>query len=167
MTSQEYTRYFTLYADDIYRVVLSSCKNFSDAEDIMQDTFLKLLGTKTSFTDDLHVKKWLITVAVNECRNSFRSFWKKKVKYFDDHDSEPRFYIKEHSELYDAVRCLPQKYRIVIHLYYYEGYSVKEISGILQMKESTIQTQLMRAREKLKLMLKEDGYGRYNSEAVS
>lgn len=159
MTSQEYTRYFHLYADDIYRVVLSSCKNFSDAEDIMQNTFLKLLKTDISFTDDLHAKKWLITVAVNECRNIFRSFWKKKVNYLEDDLSEPLFFMEEHSELYNAIQQLPQMYRLVIHLYYYEGYSVKEISKILHIKESTIQTRLMRSREKLKIILKEDGYG--------
>lgn len=158
MTSQEYTRYFNLYADDIYRIVLSSCRNPSDAEDIMQNTFLKLLNTETAFTDDLHVKRWLITVAVNECRNVFRSFWKKKVDYLEDSPQEPRFSMKEYSNLYSAVRRLPQIYRIIIHLYYYEGYSVKEISSILQIKESTVQTRLMRGREKLKSMLKEDGY---------
>ena len=158
MTSQEYTRYFNLYADDIYRIVLSSCRNPSDAEDIMQNTFLKLLNTETAFTDDLHVKRWLITVAVNECRNVFRSFWKKKVDYLEDSPQEPRFSMKEYSDLYSAVRRLPQIYRSIIHLYYYEGYSVKEISSILQIKESTVQTRLMRGREKLKSMLKEDGY---------
>lgn len=66
--------------------------------------------------------------------------------------------MKEYSDLYSAVRRLPQIYRIIIHLYYYEGYSVKEISSILQIKESTVQTRLMRGREKLKSMLKEDGY---------
>ena len=124
----------------------------------MQNTFLKLLNTETAFTDDLHVKRWLITVAVNECRNVFRSFWKKKVDYLEDSPQEPRFSMKEYSNLYSAVRRLPQIYRIIIHLYYYEGYSVKEISSILQIKESTVQTRLMRGREKLKSMLKEDGY---------
>lgn len=163
MTSQEYTQYFELYADDIYRIVLSSCKNTADAEDILQNTFFKLLNSKVEFTDGLHVKKWLITVAINECRDVFRSFWKKRVLFLEDSKSEPVFSMKEHFQLYEAVRKLPQKYRITIHLYYYEGYSIKEISGILHINESTIRTQLMRGREKLRKLFEEDGYG---SEAV-
>ena len=80
------------------------------------------------------------------------------MDYLEDRPQEPHFSMKGYSDLYSAVRRLPQIYRIIIHLYYYEGYSVKEISSILQIKESTVQTRLMRGREKLKSMLKEDGY---------
>lgn len=151
MTDQEYVRLFKLYGNDIYRFVLSSCRNISDAEDITQNVFIKLLDREEPFTDDNHVKRWLFTVAANECRNIFRSFWRSRVSYMEDGCLEEKaFSQKEHSELYEAVRQLPQKYRTLVHLYYYEGYSIKEISDILGLKESTVQTRLMRGRRRLK-----------------
>lgn len=154
MTGQEYVRLFKLYGNDIYRFVLSSCRNVSDAEDITQNVFIKLFNREEPFGDDIYAKRWLFTVAANECRNIFSSFWRSRVSYMDDNClKEKAFSIKEHSELYDAVRNLPQKYRTLVHLYYYEGYSVKEISEILNIKESTVQTRLMRARERLKTAL--------------
>ena len=154
----QYIKIVSEYGNTIFRIAFSYCKNKGDAEDIVQNVFLKLLQSKQEFQDETHMKKWLIRVAVNESKNLCTSFWKKRIFPLDDFDQDQsyQFPSQECSDLYFAVMKLPEKYRLVIHLYYYEDYSVREISEILQRKEATIQTQLMRARAKLKTYLKED-----------
>lgn len=141
--------------DIVYRVAMNYCKNKYDAEDIVQNVFMKLIQSEVEFQDELHIRKWLVKVTVNECKNLWKSFWRKKVTSIDDIEEKPEFTTDDKSELFDAVMNLPSKYRIVVHLYYYEGYSVKEISEITGIKETTIQTRLMRARKELKEQLKE------------
>lgn len=153
MEASEYDRIAETYIDTVYRVALSNCKNSADAQDVVQNTFVKLLKSDVDFKDDEHIKRWLIKVTVNECRSMWRSFWKKNVDYIEEIAKEPKFDTEEKSELYYEVMELPQKYRSVVHLYYYEDYSVKEISEILGIKETTIQTRLMRARKMLKQQL--------------
>ena len=144
------------YANVVFRVAYSYCKNQSDAEDIMQNTFLKLLQGNYEFCDEEHLKKWLIRVAINEAKNVRASFWKRKVVPISSCEEKGvSFDTLEQSMLFEAVRELTEKYRVVIHLYYYEGYAIKEIADILGIKETTVQTQLMRAREKLKERLGE------------
>lgn len=153
MEASEYGRIAETYIDTVYRVALSNCKNSADAQDVVQNTFVKLLKSDIDFKDDEHIKRWLIKVTVNECRSMWRSFWRRNVDYIEEIVKEPEFDTEEKSELYYAVMELPQKYRSVVHLYYYEDYSVKEISEILDIKETTIQTRLMRARKMLKQQL--------------
>ncbi len=155
MEDTEYDRIAVMYTDIIYRVALSYCKNRYDAEDIVQNTFVKLIKENTEFRNDEHIRKWLIRVAVNECKSMWRSFWKKNVSSLDEMEGEPEFTTPEKSELFYAVMKLPQKYRVVVHLYYYEEYSIKEIAEILGITETSIQTRLMRARNNLKQQLKE------------
>lgn len=144
------------YANVVFRVAYSYCKNQSDAEDIMQNTFLKLLQGNYEFCDEEHLKKWLIRVAINEAKNVRVSFWKRKVVPISSCEEKGvSFDTLEQSMLFEAVRELTEKYRVVIHLYYYEGYAIKEIADILGIKETTVQTQLMRARGKLKERLGE------------
>ncbi|XCP86354.1 RNA polymerase sigma factor [Roseburia hominis] len=155
MEDREYGRIVCQYLDIVYRTALNCCKNPYDAEDVVQNTFLKLLNSNVAFTDDVHIRKWLIRVAVNEANSMWRSFWKKRVSSLEELSKEPEFEIPENSELYYAVQKLPPRYKEVVHLYYYEEYSVKEIAEILHISETTIQTRLMRARKKLKQQLKE------------
>ncbi len=145
------------YANTLYRIARTYCRHHADAEDVVQTAFMKLYETDTEFQDDEHMKKWLIRVTANEAKNLCSSFWKKNVVPLDASgtDQPYDFPCPESSDLYDAIMKLPNKYKMVIHLYYYEEYSVKEISEILQRKETTIQTQLMRARRQLKIKLKE------------
>lgn len=154
-----YTETVERYANNIYRVALSYCKNKYDAEDILQNVFLKLLQEDTEFEGEEHLRRWLIRVTINCCKDLCKSFWKKRMVSFDEvkQNYSYEFSGNEKSDLYEAVMGLPQKYRLVTHLYYYEDYSIKEISEILSVKETTVQTQLMRARNKLQIMLKEDG----------
>lgn len=155
MEDREYDRIVHMYLDPVYRTALSCCKNPYDAEDAVQNTFLKLLRTKTEFSDDEHIRKWLIRVAVNESNSMWRSAWKKKVSSLEELKCEPEFSLPENSDLYEAVQSLSLKYREVVHLYYYEEYSVREIAQILNVSETAIQTRLLRARKKLKQQLKE------------
>ncbi|MBO5071814.1 MAG: sigma-70 family RNA polymerase sigma factor [Eubacterium sp.] len=145
------------YAGTLYRIACTYCRQHADAEDIVQTAFMKLYQTETEFQDEEHIKRWLIRVTVNEARNLCSSFWKKNVTSLESSGMiQPYDFPRpEYSDLYDAVLSLPGKYKIVVHLYYYEDYSVKEIAEILSLKETTVQTQLMRARKQLKIKLKE------------
>lgn len=158
MEQSRYLKAVDTYGNTMYRIACSYCRCHADAEDIVQSAFEKLLMTKTEFQDEQHLKKWLIRVTVNEARNLCSSFWKKHMVSWENSEAVQAydFSYPEHSELYEAVLKLPMKYRSVVHLYYYEDYSVREIADILHIRETTVQTQLMRARKKLKLMLKED-----------
>lgn len=166
VSEEEYVRYAGLYMDMVLRIAINYCKEFSDAEDITQDVFLKLYETGTDFADDEHVKRWLIRVAVNDCKNYLASAWRRRMQPMEFQKIElaleaagadaqgTREGDTEADALFEAVTSLPEKYRSVVHLYYYEDYPVKEIARILQKKETTIQTRLMRARKMLKKQLK-------------
>ena len=153
----DYEKIVTENIDFVYRVALCYCKNQRDAEDVVQDTFLKLIQSKQEFADGEHIRKWLIRVAVNECKNIWKSYWKRNVISLDkleyEHESAG---TEEQQELLQAVMSLSPKYRIVVHLYYYEGYHVKEIADMLHLSESNVQIRLMRARKKLKDLLEEE-----------
>ena len=152
----DYEKIVTENIDFVYRVALCYCKNQRDAEDVVQDTFLKLIQSKQEFADGEHIRKWLIRVAVNECKNIWKSYWKRNVISLDkleyEHESAG---TEEQQELLQAVMSLSPKYRIVVHLYYYEGYSVAEIAGITGKREGTIKSHLSRARALLRDKLKE------------
>ena len=155
MDTQEYERITTKYLDCIYRVAVNGCQNYADAEDVVQDTFLKLWKQGGKFEDEEHLRKWLIRVTVNGCNSLWRSAWKRRTTYLEEMTKEPAFSTPERSNLYFAVRELPQKYRQIVHLYYFEEYSVKEIADIMGLSETAVQTRLQRARQKLKEILKE------------
>ncbi|MCC8167973.1 MAG: sigma-70 family RNA polymerase sigma factor [Clostridiales bacterium] len=144
------------YTDLSYRVALSGCRHQQDAEDVVQNVMLKLFSGRREFADEDHLRRWIVRVTVNECKDLWRSPWKVHTISIDEMTEEPIFSQPEYESLYEALRKLDEKYRIVVHLYYYEGYSVREIAGLLHRRETTVQTQLMRARNKLKEQLKED-----------
>lgn len=136
------------YLDMVYRIAFSCLKSKSDAEDITQNVMIKLYKSKRSFDSEEHIKFWLIRVTINESNDLCSSFWHKRVVSIENNTIQ--FQTPEQSNLYYAVMELPVKYRTVVHLYYYEDYTIKEISKILNLSETAVQTQLMRAREKLK-----------------
>lgn len=158
MDTIEYTRVVEKYANNVYKIALSYCKNKYDAEDILQNVFVKLFQIEQDFESDEHIRNWLIRVTINSCKDFCKSFWKKHMVGIDEirQGYVYEFSTAEKSDLYENVMRLPQKYRAVIHLYYYEDYSIKEISEILGIKETTVQTQLARARVKLENILKEE-----------
>lgn len=152
-----FRRIFDTYSDLVYSVAFSYMKNSSDANDIMQDVFLRFYQNMEKLPDESAYKPWLIRVTVNCCKNVMRSGWFSRVFFPENFDEIPYEQdFGEKSELYFAVMKLPEKERIPLHLYYYEGCSTHEISDMLSVKESTIRVRLMRAREKLKNMLEEE-----------
>jgi len=127
-------------------------KNRYDAEDVYQTVFENFLKSRPSFDSDEYEKAWFIRTTINVCKNVFSSGWKKKVTTMEDEewDRIPNQVHDETDELLEKVLALPPKYSMVIHLFYYEGYSVNEISKILNLSVGTVTTQLSRARRKLK-----------------
>lgn len=155
MDTREYERLLNLYLDSVYRVALSGCRNSADAEDVVQDTFIKLWERQELFEDEEHARKWLIRVASNLCHSLWRTSWRKRTVYLEEMTTAPAFSMPERSELYYAVMGLSVKYRQVVYLYYFEEYSVKEIAKLVKLSETAVQTRLLRARQKLKEALKE------------
>ena len=133
--------------DKLFRAAAAIMRNKSEAEDIVQDAFVKLLEKQPLFESLEHETAWLIRITVNLCKNRLRSHWRKTtVPLLDDYPAQSG----EQQNLIETVLLLPAKYRTVIHLFYYEGYSTKEIAGITKQKESTVREQLTRARRMLK-----------------
>jgi len=146
----------------VFRIAYSYVKCVHDAEDVTQDVFLKLYKCTAEFAADENLKAWLIRVTINQAKSLLRSSWKsKRGELADLENSELASvgYLPENClELYDYVESLKPKYRTIIYLYYYEQYSVKEIAGILKIQQSTVTTQLGRARNQLKEILLAEGY---------
>lgn len=143
------------YSDTVYKVAFTYCKSHTDAEDICQEVFVRYFQNRGAFKSDIHEKAWLIRVTINCSKSFLRSSWHKRVIPLNDNQEELVF-MEGNNDLLNAVLELPVKYREVIHLYYYEGYSTKEISSILTRRETTVRTQLQRGRDILKEKLKEE-----------
>ena len=143
------------FSTDVFRMAYARTNNKTDAEDITQETFKKYMKETNPFEHAINVKAWLLRVTINQSINLVTSAWYRKSTAMEEADAIAKE-IEDKSDVYYAVMKLPPKYKTVIHLYYYEGYSVQEISSILGIKESTIKSQLKRARSKLKEMLKEE-----------
>ena len=139
------------YFDMIYKLSYSQMGNKADAEDITQDVFVKFMQCDKEFSSDEHIKAWLLRVTINRCKSFFTSSWQKKTEGLSE---DIVFNTEEKSDVYYATLELPQKYRIVIHLFYYEDMSVADIAKYLGIKETTVKTQLHRGRELLKTKLK-------------
>ena len=147
----------SLYANMVYRIAFSYTGKRDEADDIFQEVFIRYINYDKPFTSEEHRKAWLIRVTVNCSKSLFRSFWKRNIKPVEEVDEkETTFEMQEETDLYLALMKLPKKYRTVIHLYYYEDLSTKDISRILQENESTIRSRLKRGREKLKEYLREE-----------
>lgn len=153
---ENFNRIYNLYKNDIYRLAFSYTKNILDSEDVVQNTFIKFFKQKKSINNDIEIKKWLIKVAVNDCKNLILSSWHRKTRLLTDIEEKNIQNIIKEDNLLDALFILDRKDRIIVHLYYYEDYSVKEIGKLLKLKESAVKTRLFRARGKLKEILKEE-----------
>lgn len=137
----------------LFRVAIAIMCNKEDAEDIIQDVFIKLLEKQPQFESEEHETAWLIRVTVNLCKSRLRLHSRKNtVPLLDVYPAQNN----EQHELLESVNALAPKYRTVIHLFYYEGYSTKEIAEITRQKESTVREQLTRARRSLKEFLEGD-----------
>ncbi len=140
------------YKNTVYRTAFAYCRNTADAEDITQEVFIKHFQRNRDFSDEQAEKAWLIRVTANRCKDLFKSFRYRNCTVPLD-EVNLIYETSEESVVYHAVMELPAKYRLVIHLYYYEEYSVKEIGGIIGKSETAVQTQLYRARNLLRKAL--------------
>ena len=157
LTKEEFTCLARKYMDTVFRVAMNYLKNKTDADDVTQNVLLKFYKSDVDFESEEHVKHWLIRVTLNECKNFLRFPWQKYAS-LEDYMETLQMPEPEHREMLNAVMALPTKYRMILYLYYYEGYSVGGMSKMLDRKESTIQTQLATARKKLKIELEKEGF---------
>lgn len=150
ISSPQFEAAYNAYGGAVYRLATVYLGRHTDAEDITQEVFFRLLYRAPAFVDEAHKKRWLLQVTANLCRDQLRSFWRKRVAELEDTlpASAP-----EELEALNAVMSLPEKYKLPIHLYYYEGYSVAEIAEILKLGQSAVKMRLKRGRELLKLEL--------------
>ena len=144
------------YASMVRRICFMYLRNQSDVEDVFQDVFLKFILQENIFENDEHIKAWLCRVTINKCKDHCKSFWNKKVSSINEIDVP--FEDKMESDLMKVVLSLPQKYKDVIYLFYYEDYPVPQIAKLLNQKENTIYSNLHRARKLLKHMLGGSSY---------
>ena len=136
-------------ADHVFRICYSYMKDKDDAEDIMQDVFMQLINKNPKFENEKHERAWLIVTASNLCKNNLKS-WKRKQEDISDYELELFEETKEDNTI-NIVLNLPEKYKTVIYLYYYEGYSSIEIAKSINKKEATVRSLLKRGRDILKL----------------
>ena len=141
------------YQQNLYAAAFNVCKNQMDAEDIVQEAFLQYYTSKKEFDDEQHIRAWLIRVVINKAKNCNLTFWRRNKCSLDDYIETLVFETPASKELFEEVMKLPEKYRIVIHLFYYEDYSIKEIAQSLEMPENTVKTNLKRGRQALKEFL--------------
>lgn len=152
---EEFIYLFNLFKNDIYRLAYSYTGNYGDADDVTQAVFIKLYKRIDKFDSEINVKKWLIKVTINECKTLFLSSWKKRIVPLTE--KEENISLKENdNSILLGIMELPKKYRLVIFLYYYENFKIKEIANILKKNENTVKTNLARARVLLKDILKEE-----------
>lgn len=142
------------YGDMVMRIAYTYLKNKADAEDIVQDVFIQIMKRPPAFNDEKHEKAWLICVTKNHCINAL----KKRNTCSLDRVTPAAAYDEYTAEsaVLTAVQSLPEKYRIVVYMYYYEGYATREIASLLKMNHTTVRSCLRRARAQLKDLLKEE-----------
>ncbi len=149
------------YSDLILRLSYTYLRSTQDVEDICQTVFLKLLTGEVRFESREHEKAWIVRAAINACKDELRAFRRRRTVPMEE-APEPAAPEVPGSEVLDAVMGLPAKYREAIYLFYYEGYSVKEIGGLTGRSEAAVSAHLSRGREKLRTMLGGCGYERAN-----
>ena len=141
------------YADMVRRICMIHLKNYEDAEDIFQTVFLKYVLRSEPFDSPEHEKAWIIRVTVNACRDLLKSFFRSRTVALDQLIEKPQDMPEDHSDILEAVLELPARFRDVVYLHYYEGYSAPEIGRILKKNTNTVYTLLARARQLLKTRL--------------
>lgn len=142
------------YGDMVYQIAFVNMKKKHITDDIYQEVFLKLIKQKCVLDSEEHLKAWLIRTTVNCCKDYWKSYWFKNI-IFEEHEQVSYESSEKTGYVTDCVQRLPEKYRTVIHLYYYEEYSIKEIAVILESNENTISSLLSRGRSKLKKIMTE------------
>lgn len=155
-SEQEANRAVELYADTVRRLCMIYLKNYADTEDVFQNVFMKYLLSSADFESGEHEKAWIIRVTVNECKDTLKNFFRSKTASLEEIKELTAEIPTESREILETVMRLPQKYKDVIYLYYYEGYSAPEIGNILHKRVNTVYTQLARAKSVLRERLGDD-----------
>ena len=138
------------WQDMVFRLALHQLGSYADADDAVQEVFLRLWRQKAPFESEEHLRRWLLRVTVNWCRDQLRSPGRRRRVDWDSLENQPAFETPEQGELYEAVMSLPEKYRTVLDLFYYEELSVREIGEVLGLSQSAVTTRLSRARKLLR-----------------
>ena len=155
MKKQQFLFAVEQYQNMVYRIGLHWFGNSHDAEDVVQETFLRLYRQEKVFENMEHLRLWLIRVAVNLCKDAMKSPWRRRHVALDTLAEQPAFDRPEQGALYREVMALSEKYRTVLNLYYYEGFSTKEIAELLSLRQTAVTTRLSRGRQLLKERLGE------------
>ena len=145
------------YADAILRLSFSYLKNTADAQDVCQTVLVKLLTQPKQFDSPAQERAWVLKVTANQCRDLLKSAWRQKTCCLEA-CQEPAAPEAPSGEVWEAVSALPDKYRAVVYLHYYEGYRAEEIGQLLGLPVNTVYTRLARARAQLKKLLEGDSY---------
>lgn len=154
LTEERFTQTVKQYMDTVYRVALNVLRDSAAAEDVCQEVFLRLYRFDPDFESEEHCRRWLIRVTVNECRRVLASPW-RRVEPLENAETLPVQGEPAEESTFRVMMSLPRRYRVVLHLYYYEGYSTAEIAQMLSLRPSTVRSRLDRGRELLKQRLME------------
>ena len=149
MSTRDFEEKYNAYKTTVYRIAFTYLKSNEECEDAMQEVFLKLLLSAPSFESAEHEKRWLIRVTVNYCKNNLKLFWNSHRAAMEEINQLPA--DSEEKAILEEILNLPEKFKIVIYLYYVEGYKCTEVAEILDMKESTVKMRLKKGRELLKV----------------
>lgn len=156
MDRESFTAAVERHQNMVYRIALHYFASPPDAEDTVQEVFLRLYTYSGDFSDGEHLRRWLIRVTVNACKDLLKSPWHRRRVSLEAAAEQPVFDRPVQEELYRTVMALPEKYRTVLDLFYYEGLSVQEIAQVLGVGVSAVTTRLHRARDILKKQLGEE-----------
>lgn len=153
---QEVNRAVEEYSDMIRRLCMIHLKNYADTEDIFQTVFLKYVLSSVVFENKEHEKAWFIRVTINACKDLLKSFFRSRITSLDEILEQAADMQEENKEVLEAVLSLPSKYRDVVYLHYYEGYTAPEIGRLLKKNVNTVYTLMTRSRHLLREKLGDD-----------
>lgn len=147
-TEEEFEAAARKHMDGIFRLALNYMGSFAEAEDVTQNVLIRLYKARRPFESPEHLRRWLVRVTINESKRMLLSPWRRteSLELLEDRAALP----EENRELFRAVMALPEKYRVPMYLYYYEGYSTEELAKLLKISGSTVRTRLRRGRAQLK-----------------
>ncbi len=157
ITAQDFEYYVKSFSGVVFRTAMCYMKNKADADDIMQEVFLKFYTSDTYFVNDAHAKAWLIKVTANMCRNMLKNPWRRFTQPIEAAENMI-LEDKKDNGLVSVIMKMKSKNRIVLYMHYFEGYSTREIAEILGIKENAVTSQLYRGRKQLKDLLLKEGY---------
>lgn len=162
ITNEQFNEKYALYKNMIYSITYTYVHNVTDADDITQDVFIKYLNSDEVFQTLDNEKFWLIRVTINTCKSYLKKYWKKNVYLDDDYinrlpSDRENSNDKTNDDIFEYVFTLPQKYKTVIILFYYENLSINDISKTLKITESNVKKRLERARNILREKVNKSG----------